>query len=69
MIIKNNEPIAVVISIDLYNTLAVNSYRKPIEFMKKKHSAAGSLHQYARKDLVGKEKELYQEALNQKYGK
>ena len=69
VIIRNNEPIAVLISIDIYNSMAVNSYRKPIDFLKKKHLAAGSLQAYARKDLIGKEEELYHQALDQKYGK
>ena len=69
VIIKNNEPIAVVISVDLYNSLAVNSYRKPLDFVPKKHVSAGSLHKYARKDLIGKEEELYHQAMDLKYGK
>jgi len=69
VIIRNNEPIAVLVSIDTYNSMAVNSYQKPIDFLKKKHLSAGGLQAYARKELIGKEEELYHQTLDQKYGK
>ena len=69
VIVKNNEPIAVVISLSAYNSMAVNSYRSPIDFISRKHAAAGSLRKYGRKELIGKEKELYHQALDEKYGK
>lgn len=69
IIIKNNIPVAVIVPINLYNEMSINTYRKPVDLLRRGHYAAGSLSKYANKSLVGKEEDLYHEALDKKYGK
>lgn len=67
VIVKNNEPIAVLLSVSQYNFMAANSGFNKIRTSIKKHSGAGALQKYAKADYVGKEEELYHQALNIKY--
>ena len=69
VIIKNNEPVAVIVPINLYNDMAIQTSNSPFTNLKRRHASAGSLNKYSKPELVGKEEELYHEALNEKYGR
>ena len=69
VIVKNNEPEAVLISVKLYNEMAANSFRQKVMRAGKEHKAFGSLHQYAKNADREAERKAYQEMLNKKYGK
>lgn len=69
LIVKNNKPVAVIISVNLYNSMAINSGLSKINESCKKHNGAGILHKYAKPEYIGKEEELYHQALDVKYGK
>ena len=68
VIVKNNEPEAVLISVKLYNEMAANSFRQKLN-PRRDLPAAGSLHQYAKNADREAERKAYQEMLNKKYGK
>lgn len=69
MIVKNNEAEAVIISVDMYNEMASYYRLRETADTVKKHAGAGALSKYAKAELVGKEEDLYHEALDLKYTK
>lgn len=72
LVVKNNEVEAVIISLDMYNQILLKELLNTGNLTPKDKDIdeiGGSLHKYAKKEYVGKEKELYKEAIDEKYRK
>ena len=66
VVAKNNEPIAVILTIDQYNDLVTDN--KEYSLLKK-HRAADALKKYGKSEYIGQEDVLYRQAIDEKYQK
>ena len=64
---KSGESAMTIDTTGFCNKIARKFNNTPLQTSSKKHISAGSLKQYLKLELVGKEEKLYHEALKKKY--